>query len=58
VSAHVWVGASERPVFLYHARLLAEAWACPWTPAPDRHHFDVIEDLIDPSSALVSACLD
>lgn len=57
VSAHVWVGAEERPVFLYHARLLAEAWRCPWTPTPGRHHFDVIEALADPASDLMTACL-
>ena len=57
VEAHVWVGADERPVFLYHARLLSEAWACAWTPQPGRHHFDVIDGLRDPSSPLIGACL-
>ncbi len=58
VDVHVWVGANERPVFLYHARLLSEAWACPWTPQPGRHHYDVIDGLADPSSPLLAACLD
>jgi arylformamidase len=58
VTAHVFVGAEERPAFLYQARLLSEAWRCPWTPAPGRHHFDVIEALADPASALIAACLD
>lgn len=58
VEAHVWVGAEERPAFLWQARLLSEAWSCPWTPEAGRHHFDVIEGLADPSSALMSACLD
>jgi arylformamidase len=57
VEAHVWVGAQERPVFLWHARLLSEAWSCPWTPEAGRHHFDVIEALTDPASALMSVCL-
>lgn len=52
VTAHVWVGAAERPAFLWQARVLAEEWDCPWTPQPDRHHFDVIEGLTDPDSAL------
>ena len=56
--AHVWVGAQERPAFLWQARLLSEEWACPWTPAPGRHHFDVIDDLTDPQSDLVGVCLD
>jgi len=58
VEAHVWVGAEERPAFLWQARLLSEAWSCPWTPERGRHHFDVIDGLADPASALLSACLD
>lgn len=55
VSAHVWVGASERPAFLWQARVLAEEWACPWTADPGRHHFDVIEGLEDAGSPLCEA---
>ena len=58
VAAHVWVGAQERPVFLWQARLLSEVWSCPWTPETGKHHFDVIDGLMDPTSALMSACLD
>jgi arylformamidase len=50
--AHVHVGAQERPAFLWQARSLSEAWACDWTIATGRHHFDVIDDLADPGSAL------
>lgn len=57
VSAHVWVGADERPAFLWQARVLAEEWDCPWTPDPGRHHFDVVDALADPHSALVEALL-
>ncbi len=56
-TAHVWVGAAERPAFLWHARTLAEAWACPWTADPDRHHFDVIGGLEDPASPLCEVLL-
>jgi arylformamidase len=55
VSARVWVGAAERPAFLWQARVLAEEWNCPWTAEPGRHHFDVIEGLEDPDSALTRA---
>lgn len=58
VSAHVWVGGQERPAFLWQARILSEDWACPWTVAPGHHHFSVIEDLRDPSSALMATLLD
>ena len=57
-AAHVWVGAQERPAFLWQARLLSEAWDCPWTVEPARHHFDVINGLVDAQSALMAACLD
>jgi acetyl esterase/lipase len=58
VEAHVWVGAQERPAFLWQARLLSEAWSCPWTPEGGKHHFNVIDGLTDPDSALLSACLN
>jgi arylformamidase len=52
INAHIWVGASERPAFLWQARTLSEDWNCPWTPAPNRHHFNVIEDLEGEDTAL------
>ena len=58
VQSHVWVGAQERPAFLWQARVLSEAWSCPWTPESGKHHFDVIDGLTDPASALLSVCLD
>ena len=58
VGCHVWVGGQERPAFLWQARLLSEAWACPWTVEAGRHHFDIIDGLTDPDSALMRACLD
>jgi arylformamidase len=58
VEAHVFVGAQERPAFLWQARLLSEAWSCPWTAALGKHHYDVIEGLMDPASELSRLCLD
>ena len=58
VGCHVWVGGQERPAFLWQARLLSEAWDCPWTVEAGRHHFDIIDGLTDPDSALMRACLD
>ena len=57
VEAHVWVGGQERPAFLWQARTLSERWACPWTVAAGKHHFDVVEDLADPQSALTRLCV-
>lgn len=56
-SAHVWVGGQERPVFLWQARTLSEAWDCGWTVDAGRHHFDVIDGLEDAASPLMEACL-
>lgn len=53
----VWVGGAERPVFLEQADLLAQAWAAPLVTVPERHHFDVIEDLGLPDSDLTRAVL-
>lgn len=53
-----WVGAAERPEFLRQSSLLAENWPeADLVTAYGRHHFDVIEELSDPSSALVTALL-
>jgi arylformamidase len=56
--AHIWVGGSERPAFLWQARTLSETWDCAWTVAPGLHHFNVIDGLEHPDSALLTACLD
>ncbi|MES0864269.1 alpha/beta hydrolase [Ruegeria sp. SCPT10] len=55
-----WVGNDERPEFLRQSALLAETWRRAGATTrlhsePGRHHFNVIEDLCDPESALVEA---
>ena len=50
----VWVGGAELPAFLDQARGLSQAWGAPLEVAQGRHHFDVIEALADPSSAMVA----
>jgi arylformamidase len=57
-----WVGGAERNEFRRQAQLLANIWtglgaATGYVEMPDRHHFDVIDDLGDPHSALVAALL-
>jgi acetyl esterase/lipase len=52
-----WVGAAERPEFVRQSELLANIWtglgaAMESVVAQGRHHFDVIDDLIDPQSPL------
>ncbi len=53
-----WVGGSERPEFLRQSRLLAEAWPnADYHEDAGKHHFDVIDGLKDPDSALTSRLL-
>ncbi len=53
----VWVGADERPVFFEQAKALESAWDCALVVAAGKHHFDVIEELAAPDSALTQAVL-
>lgn len=57
VPVTVVVGSQERPVFLDHARWLAEAWDARQMILPGRHHFDVIDGLRDADSPLLRAVL-
>lgn len=57
VPVSVWVGANERPAFLDQARNLSQAWGAGLTIAPERHHFDVIDDLQDPGSEMIQRLL-
>lgn len=57
-----WAGAAERPEFVRQTELLANIWrglgaATELRLAEGRHHFDVIDDLTDPDSALAAALL-
>jgi acetyl esterase/lipase len=52
-----WVGSAERPAFLDQAKGLHDVWACDLSIDADRHHFDVIEGLEDPASAVMRALL-
>jgi len=52
----VWVGAAELPAFVDQARWLVEAWPGAALHLDEgRHHFDVIEGLARPDSALTEA---
>ena len=53
----VWVGAEERPVFLDQAMALRDAWGCDLRVDPGRHHFDVIDGLMNADSPLVESIL-
>jgi acetyl esterase/lipase len=53
----VWVGAEERPAFLDQARWLSDAWKASLHVADGRHHFDVIDDLEDPDSPMMTTLL-
>jgi acetyl esterase/lipase len=58
-----WVGGSERAEFIRQSELLANIWRGlgAWTECivePDRHHFDVIDALMDKDSALIKTHFD
>jgi len=58
-----WVGAQERPEFLRQTRLLEERWqrkgaAISAVYEENRHHFNVVDGLADPDSALLKAFVD
>ncbi|WP_126977328.1 alpha/beta hydrolase [Frigidibacter oleivorans] len=62
IEVTAWVGAGERPAFLGQTRTIAAVWSglgCPVRSVeqPGRHHFDVIDDLARPDSAMVAAFL-
>jgi acetyl esterase/lipase len=57
IAVTAWVGGAERPAFLDQARWLADAWGCGLQIAAGRHHFDVIDALRDPNSALLADLL-
>ena len=53
-----WVGDAERPEFVRQSRLLSEAWPdTVFEAALDKHHFDVIDALKQPTSRLVETLL-
>ena len=54
-----WGGADERPAFILQNDLLANVWARLGAQtasiyAVRKHHFNVIEDLVDPNSELTN----
>ena len=58
-----WVGADERPEFVRQSELLANIWTgfgieASVHLAAGQHHFNVIDGLADPQSALSCALLD
>jgi arylformamidase len=57
-----WVGAAERSEFVRQSALLANVWSglgaeTAFVQEPDRHHFDVIDGLLDPEHPMVSTLL-
>ena len=57
-----WVGQAERAEFVRQSELIANVWrglgaATACVVEPDRHHFDVIDALAHPGSALTEALL-
>lgn len=48
-----WVGGQERPEFIRQSKLLSQAWpTARFQEEPGKHHFDVIDGLLDAESDL------
>jgi len=52
VNTRVWVGEDERPAFLQQAEMLSKKWQCELIIQPNAHHFDIIDELLDPKSKM------
>ena len=57
-----WVGGGERSEFIRQSKLLANAWvgaggATAYAEEPDRHHFNIIDGLADPTHPLTRTLL-
>lgn len=62
VPVTAWVGGDERPRFIQQSQLLYQIWSGLGADVrlhveAGRHHFDVIDDLANPDSAMVSRWL-
>ncbi len=53
----LWVGGDERPAFLEQAEQLSRTWGARRIVVEGKHHFNVIDSLEDPDSAMVKALL-
>lgn len=53
----VWVGGAERPAFLDQARWLSAAWGCALLEDAGKHHFDVVEPLVEAESEMLASLL-
>lgn len=57
-----WVGGAERAEFIRQSKLLANAWIgvggqTAYVEEPDRHHFNIIDGLADPTHPLTRTLL-
>jgi hypothetical protein len=58
-----WAGGGERSEFLRQSALLANIWtglgaATASVVEPDRHHFSVVDGLVDPAHPLTRTLVD
>lgn len=55
---HAVVGSQEGAEYTRQSRSIAEAWGGTWESLPDAHHFNVMDQLTDPNSAMVRHAQD
>lgn len=57
IPVSIVVGGDERPAFLDQAARLAQAWGAEHHVQDGKHHFDIIEELENPGSAVTNILL-
>jgi arylformamidase len=58
IAVTAWVGANERPEFIRQNAVLGDVWpGITVRQAPARHHYDVLDPMVDPHSDLMDAIL-
>lgn len=56
---NIWVGANELPTFIQQSKHLAKAWPkARYFEQKDTNHFTIIDELLDPNSALIQSTLN
>jgi arylformamidase len=55
---HAVVGGEEGPEFARQSRGIAEAWHGTWESLPGHNHFSILDELLDPASAMVRKAID
>ena len=54
---HAYVGGDEGVEYTRQSRSIAEAWGGTWESLPAKHHFSIVEELLNPTSTMVNKAM-